>query len=104
YEQATNAARATGDSLSAAKAANNLGLVYGRLGDFERSRQGFTTLRDVARAVHDTVSLARALNNLARLDVASGDALGALAQLEEVRRLGRAKRDVELEENALGQL
>jgi len=103
YEQATSAAIAAGDSLSAAKAAHNQGLVYGRLGEFDRSRAGLETLRDVARTHGDTVSLARALNNLAMLEVNTGDALAALALLDEVRRLSRASGDVELEENALGQ-
>ena len=104
YQQASEVARANRDSLSAAKALHNQGLVFHRLGDFERARTGVVSLQDVARALGDSASLARALNNVAMLDVALGNTLSAIDALDEVRRIARASGDVELQENALGQL
>jgi CHAT domain-containing protein len=50
------------------------------------------------------VNLGRALTNLARLDVALGDPIAAIANLEAARRLSHATLDSTGELNAIGQL
>ncbi len=101
--QATDAARATGDSAGVAKTQINMGLVLDDLGDFDGARAALTAGRDGARAAADTASLGRALTNLASLDIRLGDPLSGIASLEASRRLAGAAGDLVNEVNLLAQ-
>ena len=96
-------ARRNGDSLDAAKAIMNRGLVDVEFGDYARARERFVASRITARGL-DSRTEGKALANLGMLETRTGAPLAAVAWLDTARTIHRAERYGPGEVNALGQL
>ena len=103
-DKAIAAARAMHDSLNAAKAEMNHGLVDTKLGDYARARENFVGARSTARLLGDTRLEGKCLANLAMLEIEVGDPIAAIALLDTARAIYRVTDYATGEQNALGQL
>ena len=102
-DQAIEDARRNGDSLDAAKAIMNRGLVDAELGDYTRARERFVAARLGARTL-DSRTEGKALSNLGMLETRIGAPRAAVAWLDTSRAIYRADQYGPGEANALGQL
>ncbi|HUQ82411.1 MAG TPA: CHAT domain-containing protein, partial [Gemmatimonadaceae bacterium] len=102
-DQAIDDARRTGDSLDAAKATMNRGLVDVELGDYARARDRFVATLRITRSI-DARTAAKALANLGMLESKAGDQRAAVAWLDTARTIYRTLRYAPGEVDALGQL
>lgn len=77
YEQARAAFLAEGNALLAARAANDLGVVYHLLGRHDDARKIFTETLASFEQLDDVLGQAKAVGNLASLQERAGDRVGA---------------------------
>lgn len=77
YEQARAAFLAEGNVLEAARAANDLGVVYYLLGRYDDAREIFTETLATFEQLGDVLGQAKAVGNLAPLLERAGDRPGA---------------------------
>ena len=103
-EQAAEAARASGDSTTLARALGNLALPYAYRGDFTLGRAAARGLRAAGRSRADARWEGNGLTNEAMIDVMIADPVPAVARLDTARRLYRHVAYQTGEQVALGQL
>lgn len=103
-ERAVEAARASGDRTTLARALGNLALPYAYRGDFDRARESARGLRSAGRTRSDALWEGNGLTNEAMIDVMIADPLSAIARLDTARRLYRQVAYQTGEQVALGQL
>ena len=104
FDSALAIARARGDRLDVAKAASNIALTRVDLGELDLARAGFLAARDTARRVPDLITEWNAAVGLASLENRLANPLGAIAQIDELRRRHPRPEHPVGEENAYGQL
>jgi CHAT domain-containing protein len=103
-EHAVEAARASGDSTTLARALGNLALPYAYRGDFARARESARGLRSAGRSRSDALWEGNGLTNEAMIDVMIADPSSAIARLDTARHLYHQVAYQTGEQVALGQL
>lgn len=103
-ERAAEAARASGDSITLARALGNLALPYAYRGDFTAGRAAARGLRAAGRIRRDARWEGNGLTNEAMIDLMVADPLVAIARLDTARALYRKAGYQTGEQVALGHL
>jgi CHAT domain-containing protein len=104
YSSAKASAQAVNDSLSAAKAMGNLGMVHSDLGEFELARTEFLQFADMSRKARQPLALANQLSNLGMLEIRSGNAEAAFPWLWRAMRIYRSIDYATGMESVMGQM
>jgi CHAT domain-containing protein len=104
FDSALSIARERDDRLDIAKAVSNTALTHVDLGQLDLARAGFLAARPAAQRVPDTITEWNAVVGLASVENRLANPLGAIAEIDELRRRHPRPEHPVGEENAYGQL
>lgn len=104
FQRALDAARVVKNGSDELRAAGNMGLAYGYMGDNVRARAAHRDARAAARLLGDARLEGKGLANEAMVDIGEGYARPAIARLDSARSLYRQSHFETGEQQALGQL